>query len=143
MVTARVYPCFDSNILCLWHGCCYQVFVNFYYYFNIYLICSCYVFIAACRLSLVAVSRVYSLLKCKEASHAVVLLSCGAQAPECGLSSCSTLARGVMHEGLVAPRHVGAFQTRDGICVFCLGRQIHWTTGPLRMARMQDRTMNV
>ena len=34
------------------------------------------------------------------------------------------------HTGLVAPQQVGSSQTRDGICVLCIGRwsPVHWTT---------------
>ena len=36
---------------------------------------------------------------------------------------------GSRHMGLVVPRHMGSFQTRDQTHVLCIGRQIlnHWT----------------
>ena len=50
--------------------------------------------------------------------------SCGLRAPEHRLSSCAK------HTGLVAPRHVEFFQTRDWTHVPHIDRQIlnHWTT---------------
>ena len=51
--------------------------------------------------------------------------SCGSQALEHRLHSCSELCT-----GLVAPRHVGSPWTRNRTCVSCIGRCIlyHWAT---------------
>ena len=61
-------------------------------------------FVAACGLSLVAVSGGYS------------------PVAVCRLQQ-------LWHTGLVIPRYVESSQTRDQTCVSCLGRQIlnHWT----------------
>ena len=69
-----------------------------------------WVFVAACRLSLVAASRGYSSLQCLEAL-------------ESRLSSW-------WRTGLVAPRHVGSSRTRARTRAPCIGRRIlsHCTT---------------
>ena len=55
---------------------------------------------------------------------AVLGLGCGVQASLCGgLSPLQSM-------GLIAVRHVESSQTRDRICVPCIGRLLlnHWTT---------------
>ena len=58
----------------------------------------CWVFVAACGLSLVVASG--------------ATLRCGAQASHCGGFSCCR-ARALERTGLVAPRHVGSSRTRS------------------------------
>ena len=41
-----------------------------------------------------------------------------------GLSSWGVQAQQLWPTGSAAPWHVGSFQTRDGTCVSCIGRQI-------------------
>ena len=93
------------------------------FYFNILFIsfCLCWVFIAACRLSLLVVSWGYSLVA--TLSLLVAVASLAAQALGLRLSSCST-------QHLVASWHVGSSQTRDQTCGPCIGRWIlnHWTS---------------
>ena len=103
------------------------------------------VFIAALRLSLVAVSRrllfivvfrllivvaslvvEHSLLGTRAsvvAAHG--LSSCGVWAPGCvGFHSCSTQLQQLWRMGLVAPQHVESSRTRDRTHVTCIGRWI-------------------
>ena len=101
----------------------------------------CWVFVAACRLSLITVAGA-TLLWCSGFSlQRLVLLrstGCGARTSlvaACGLSSCGSWALGrrgsvVWLTGLVAPWHVGSSWTRDQTCVFLIGKQTlnHWTT---------------
>ena len=67
---------------------------------------------------------------------AVAPLCCGAPASHSGFFYCGAWALGVcgsvvMAQGLVAPRQLESSQTRDQICVPCIGRQIliYCTTG--------------
>ena len=69
----------------------------------------CWVFVAACGLSLVVASRGYSSLQCAGFSLRWFLL---------------LQSTGSRHAGLVAPRHVGSSQTRARTHVPCVGRQI-------------------
>ena len=49
----------------------------------------------------------------------------------CGLDSCNSRAlERRLDRGLVAPRHVGSFWTRDQTHVSCISRQIFFTTEP-------------
>ena len=112
--------------------CLHIFFLNFIY-FHLRL---CWVFVAACGLSLVAVSRGHSLvvvhglltevasLTAEHRGQSVWLGSGGSQA--LGL----TQARELRCTGLVALWHVESSRTRDQSCVPCTGRQIlnHWTT---------------
>ena len=96
----------------------------------------CWVFIAACRLSLLAVSGVYSLLRCAGFSLRWVLLlqstgsrhvsfsSCGTQAQQSWLTGSRAQARQLWHMGLVALQHVGSSRTRARTHVPCIGRRI-------------------
>ena len=80
-----------------------------------------WVFVAACRLSLVVVSGCYSALPCTGFSLQWLLLfrSLGSRAQ----------AQQLWYMGLVDPCNVGSSRTRDWTCVPCIGRQIlnHWT----------------
>ena len=86
-------------------------------YFWLHCVC-----IAVCRLSLGAMSGSFSL------RWLLLLWTIGSRCT--GFSSCSTWAQWLWHMGLVAPRHVKSFWTRDQTHVPCTGRQIlnHWTT---------------
>ena len=112
-----------------------------FYFFNkfIYLFIYfwlCWVFIAACGLSLVVASRGYSSLWCAGFSLSWLLLlwstgsrhagfsSCGTQAQQLWLTGCSAQAQLLWRTGLVAPRHVGSSRTRAQTRVPCIGRRI-------------------
>ena len=96
----------------------------------------CWVFVAACRLSLVAVSRVYSLLQCAGFSLQWLLLlrsmgsrcagfrSCGTQAQQLWLAGSRAQAQQLWCTGLVALRHVGSSWIRARTRVPCIGRWI-------------------
>ena len=106
-------------------------FIYLYIYFWLY-----QVFVAVCRLSLVAASRGYSLLWCTDFSLQWLLLlwsmgsrrmgfsSCGMQAQQLWLTGSRAQVQQLWCMGLVAPRHVGSSQTRDQTHVPCIGRQI-------------------
>ena len=86
-------------------------------------------FVAVCGLSLVVVSGGCSSLRCLRFSLQWLLLLQSIGSRVRGLSSCGS--RALEHKlssfgawGLVAPRHMESFWTRDGTCVPCLGRQI-------------------
>ena len=83
-----------------------------------------WVLVAARRLSLVAVSRGYSLLRCVGFSLRWFLLLQSMGSRHAGFSSCSTRAQYLWLTGLVAPRHVGSSQTRTRTRVPCIGRRI-------------------
>ena len=104
------------------------------FFFNKFILCIYFwlrwVFVAACGLSLVAVSHGYSSLRCTGFSLQW-LLSLRSTGSRCaGFSSCSTWAQQLWRMGLVTPRHVGSSRTRDRTCVPCIGRRIlnHCTT---------------
>ena len=96
----------------------------------------CWVFIAACGLSLVAASRGYSSLQCAGFSLQWLLLlwstgsrrtgfsSCGTRAQQLWLMGSRAQAQKLWRTGLVAPWHVGSSQTRARTRVPCIGRQI-------------------
>ena len=96
----------------------------------------CWVFIAACGLSLVAASKGYSSLQCVGFSLRWLLLlqstgsrnvgfsSCGMWAPQLWCADSRAQAQQLWHTGLVAPGRVGSSRTRDRTCVPCSGRQI-------------------
>ena len=102
----------------------------------------CWVFIAACGLSLVAASGGYSSLWCMGFSFWWLLLlwstgsrhmgfsSCGTWAQQLWLTGSRVQAQQLWCTGLVAPWHVGSSRTRAQTCVPCIGRQIlnHCTT---------------
>ena len=73
----------------------------------------CWVFVAACRLSLVAVSVGYSSLSCMGISLQWLLLLPGTGSRLTGFSSCSSWAQKLRCTGLVVPQNVGSSQTRD------------------------------
>ena len=82
-----------------------------------------WIFVAACRLSLVAASRSYSSLRCMGFSLRWLLL----------LQSMGSRASGLQYlnlTGLVALWHVEFSHTKNCTCVLCIGRQIlnYWTT---------------
>ena len=95
-----------------------------------------WVFVAACGLSLVAVSRGYSSLQCAGFSLRWLLLlrstgsrcmgfsSCGAWAQQLWLAGSRAQAQQLQRTGLVALQHVGCSQTRARTRVPCVGRRI-------------------
>ena len=116
---------------------------------NLFIFWLHWVFVAACRLSLVVASGGFSCCGAWAlgAGASVVaahgLSSCSSRALEhVGFSSCRmwtqqlqlagsrVQAQQLWHMGLVALRHVGSSQTRDRTCVPCIGRWIlnHCTT---------------
>ena len=114
-------------------------FKKFIYLF-IYFWLRC-VFVAVCRLSLVAASGGYSLLRCAGFSLWWLLLlwstlqvhgfsSCGMWAQQLWLAGSRAQAQQLWHTGLVAPRHVGSSQIRARTRGPCIGRLIlnHCTT---------------
>ena len=121
----KYYKCIQT-ILFVGHLDFYYLLNNFIYYFYF---CLPWVFVAARRLSLVAVNGGYSSLWCTSLSLRWFLLlrntgsrhtgfsRVSAQALECGLSSCGARA-------LAVPQHVESSQTRDRTHVPCVGRQI-------------------
>ena len=102
----------------------------------------CWVFVAACGLSLVAVSGCYSLLRCAGFSLQWLLLlrstgsrctgfsNCGTWSQQLWLKGSGAVAQQLWCTGLVAPQHVGSSRTRVRTRVPCIGRWIlnHCTT---------------
>ena len=84
----------------------------------------CWVFVAACGLSLVAMSGGYSSLRCADSSLRWLLLQRSTGSRRTGFSSCGTQAQQLWRTGLVALRHVGSSWTRARAHVPCIGRQI-------------------
>ena len=77
---------------------------------------------AACGLSLVVLSRGYSLLQCA---------SCHCHCFSCNTAwALGTQSQQLWDTGLVVPWHTGSLWTRDQTCVPCTGRKIlnHQTT---------------
>ena len=95
-----------------------------------------WVFVAAHGLSLVAVSRGYSSMRCTGFSLRWLLLlrstgsrcagfsSCGSRAQQLQLAGSRAQAQQLWRTGLVAPRHVGSSRTRAQTRVSCTGRRI-------------------
>ena len=116
--------------------------IFFKYYLFILFFWLRWVFVAACRLSLVAASRGHSLLRCAGFSLRWLLLlrstgsrrmgfsNCGAQAQQLQLAGSRAQAQQLWRTGSVAPRHVGSSQTWAQTRVPCIGRWIlnHGTT---------------
>ena len=102
--------------------CC---FVQYLFFFWL-----CWVFIAACGLSLIVASRCYSSLQCVGFSLWWFLLLRSTGSRLVGFSSCSVWAQQLWHTGLVAPQRVRSSQTRARTRVPCIGRRIlnHCTT---------------
>ena len=107
------------------------LFIYLFIYFWLH-----WVFVAACRLSLVEVSGGYSSLWCVGFSLQWFLLlrstgsrhtgfsSCGTWAQQLWLAGSRVQAQQLWRTGLVAPRHVGSPWTRARTRVLCIGRQI-------------------
>ena len=122
------------------------VFFCFFFKINLFILfiyfCLCWVFTAACGLSLVAASGGYSSLQCagfslrwllslwSTGSRRTGFSSCGTQAQQSWLTGSRAQAQQLWHTGLVALRHVGSSWTRDLTRVPCIGRRIlnHCTT---------------
>ena len=94
-----------------------NLFICFYFWLY-------WVFIVACGLSLVAASGSYSSLWCAgfSLSWLPLLQSTGSRCA--GFSSCGTRGQQLWHTDLVALRHVGSSQARDGTRIPCTGRQV-------------------
>ena len=130
------------SFLCLLNLRCFHLFVVVVVPFYFLFFWPRWVFVALCRLSLVAASGGYSSLRCVGFSLRWLLLWWSTGSRCAGFSSYSTWAQQLRHTcfraqaqqlwctGLVTPRHAGSSQTRDRICVPCIGRQIlnHCTT---------------
>ena len=94
----------------------------------------CWVFIAACRLSLVVAGRGYSSLWFAGFLLWWLLMLQRWALGHVGFSSCSAWAQQLWLMGLVAPQHVGSFHTRERTHVFCTDRWIlnHCTTSKVQ-----------
>ena len=106
---------------------------NSYFFLNLLILFTyfwlCWVFAAACGLSLVVVSRGYSSLRCAGFSMWWLLLlqstgsrrtgfsSCGTWAQQLWLTGSRAQAQQLWHTGLVALQHAGSSQTRARTCV--------------------------
>ena len=90
----------------------------------------CWVFVAACGLSLAVASGGYSSMRCTGFSLQWLLLLRSTDSRHKGFSNCGMRAQQLWCKGVVAPRHVGSSKTRDRTYVPCIGRQIlnHWAT---------------
>ena len=112
------------------------IFLNFILFLNFIYFWLRWVFVAACRLSLVVASGGYSSLPCLVFSFWWLILlqsmgsrhagfgSCGARAQQLWLAGSRAQAQQLWCTGLVAPRHVGSSRTRARTCVPCIGRRI-------------------
>ena len=113
-------------------------FTNF---FKLIFGCVCWVFIAACGLSLVAVSGGYSSLRCagfslwwlllwSTGSRHAVFSTCSTWAQQLWLSGSRAQAQQLWRTNLVASRHVGSSRTGTQTRIICIGRRIlnHCTT---------------
>ena len=111
-------------------------FLNLFIYFWL-----CWVFVAVCGLSLVAVSGGYSSLQCMGFSLRWLHLLRSMGSRHAGFSSCDTWAQQLWRTGLVAPWHVGSSRTRARTRVPCIGRRIlnHCVTREVQMALLKDR----
>ena len=106
-------------------------FINLFIYFWL-----CWVFVAACGLSLVVASGGYSSLWCagfslwwlhllqSMGSRCMGFSSCGRRAQYLWLAGFRAQAQQLWCMGLVALWHVGSSQTRAETCVLFTGRQI-------------------
>ena len=112
---------------------CIYLFLNHIYFYKfIYFIYFYFwlhwVFVAACRFSLVAVSGGYSSLRCASFSLQWLLLlqntGSRAQAQQLWLMGSRAQAQQLWRIGLVAPWHVGSSQTRARTGVPCIVRWI-------------------
>ena len=117
--------------------------VLFPFFFKIYLFIYFYfwlrwVFVAACGLSLVAVSRGYSSLQCAGFSLRWLLLL---QSTGSRLAGSRAQAQYLGRTSLVAPRHVGSSRTRSRTRVPCISRRIlnHCTTREAHFSRFLIR----
>ena len=124
MLSLRCYQ--TSGEICFFFLLCLH-FLLIYFWLH----CVC---IAVCRLSLGAMSGSFSL------RWLLLLWTIGSRCT--GFSSCSTWAQWLWHMGLVAPRHVKSFWTRDQTHVPCTGRQIlnHWTTREILDCAFDDES---
>ena len=101
--------CFRGCFRCNQHQKPHQgFFFNKFPYFWLH-----WVFVAVCRLSLVAAGWGYSSLQYAGFSLQWLLLLRSTGSRHVGLSSCGTRAQQLWSTGLVAPWHVGSSWTRD------------------------------
>ena len=96
-------------------------FLIFFFLKLLFIFWLCWVFVAACRLSLVAVCGLLIAAASLVVEHRLL----GTR----GLHYGSTLAQQLWLEGLVAPQHMKSYRAMDHISVPCIDRQIlnHWT----------------
>ena len=130
-------PWYPYVFFCLFVYFNRNLFLLFIYLFILFIdFWLCWVFVAACGLSLVAASGGYSLLWCTGFSLQWLLLLWSTGSRHTGFSSCSTRAQQLWltgsraeaqqlwHTGLVVPQHVGSSRTRAQTRVPCIGRRI-------------------
>ena len=136
-----LFPCrslqsTEQSSLCYTVGS-YQLSILFYFLVDLFIYFWLrWVFVAACRLSLVAASGGYSSLRYAGFSLQWLLLlrsmgsrhagfsSCGMWAQQLWLTGFRAQAQQLWRMGLVAPQHVGSSQTRAQTRVPCIGRRI-------------------
>ena len=106
--------CFIDPYVCSYVNTTLLSFFNFY--LSIYYFWLCWMYVAACRPSLVAVSRDYSSLQCTAFSLQWLLIA------EHRVQMCRH--QQLWYMCLVAPSHVGSSQTRNQTHVPCIGRWI-------------------
>ena len=111
--------------LCLFFNKLKKLFIYAFIYLWLH-----WVFVAACRLSLVVASWGYSSLWCAGFSLRWLLLLQSVGSRYAGISSCGMWAQELWHTGLVAPWHAGSSRTRARTRVPYIGRWIlnHWAT---------------
>ena len=100
--------------------------LSFFFFLDLFIYLICFwlwwAFVAACRLSLVATSGGYSLLRCTGFSFQWLLLLRSTGSRCLGFSSCSPWARKLWCTGLVAPHRVESPRTRDWTSVPCIAK---------------------
>ena len=94
-------------------GILYDLRGQLLFFLEIYLFWLCWVFVAACKLSLAAASGGYTSLQCAGFSLRWLLLLQSMGSRHAGFSSCGTRAQSLWVAGLAAPWHVGSSWTRD------------------------------
>ena len=126
---------------------CNKWYFFFFLRFNFIYFWLHWVFVPACRLSLVVASGGYSSLWCAGFSLRWLLLlrstgsrhagfsSCGTWAQQLWLAGSRAQAQQLWRTGLVAPRHVGSSRIRARTHVPSIGRRIliHCATGKSQM----------
>ena len=117
------------HVLHLWMPFWFAPMPIFKIFFSLFLsVWLLWVFVAACGLSLVVVSRGYSSLWSQAFSVWWLLLLQSTRSRRAGFSSCDALA--LACTSFVSQKHVGSSWTRDRTWVTCIGRWTlhHWAT---------------